>query len=114
MCAFEATPMGPRLPTLAVAEARSYPPYHGLPGIKPDTLHLDHRLVVQQPPSRRAPPTLDHHTPPMASHDSYEGVAGQNLVLLKHFRQPLALVERLRCTERLWERWTAERKSSWK
>ena len=27
--------MGPRLPTLAVAEARSYPPYHGLPGIEP-------------------------------------------------------------------------------
>ena len=35
MCAFEATPMGPRLPTLAVAEARSYPPYPGLPGIDP-------------------------------------------------------------------------------
>ena len=35
MCAFEAIPMGPRLPTLAVAEARSYPPYHGLPGIEP-------------------------------------------------------------------------------
>ena len=35
MCAFEATPMGPRLPTLAVAEARSYPPYRGLPGMKP-------------------------------------------------------------------------------
>ena len=27
--------MGPRLPTLAVAEARSYPLYHGLPGMKP-------------------------------------------------------------------------------
>ena len=27
--------MGPRLPTLVVAEARSYPPYHGLPGIEP-------------------------------------------------------------------------------
>eukprot|EP01043_Picozoa_sp_COSAG02_P043847 COSAG02_NODE_3856_length_6138_cov_12.727604_1_plen_33_part_10 len=33
MCAFEAIPMGPRLPTLAVAEARSYPPYRGLLGI---------------------------------------------------------------------------------
>ena len=27
--------MGPRLPPLAAAEARSYPPYHGLPGIEP-------------------------------------------------------------------------------
>ena len=29
--------------------------------VSTDTLHLDPRLIVQQPPSRRAPPTLDHH-----------------------------------------------------
>ncbi len=28
--------MGPRLPTLVVAEARSYPPYRGQPGIEPE------------------------------------------------------------------------------
>ena len=82
--------------------------------VSTDTLHLDHRLVLQLLRSRRASPTLDRHAPPMASHDSYEGVAGQNLVLLKHFQQPLAPVERLRCTERLWERWTAKGKSSWR
>ena len=49
-----------------------------------------------------------------ASHDSYEGIAGENLAPLKHFQQPLAPVERLRCTERLWEWWTAKGKSSWK
>ena len=49
-----------------------------------------------------------------ASHDSYEGVAGQNLAPLKHFQQTLAPVERLRCTERLWERWTAKGKAAGK
>ena len=39
--------------------------------------------------------------------DSYGGVAGQNLVLLKHLQQPLAPVERVRCPERLWERSSA-------
>ena len=38
---------------------------------------------------------------------------GQNLVLRKHLQQPLAPVEHLRCTERLWERWTAKGKCSW-
>ena len=46
--------------------------------------------------------------------DSYGGVAGQNVVLRKHLQQPLAPVERLRCTERLWERWTAKGKCRWK
>ena len=32
--ALKATPMGPRLPTLVVAEAHSYPPNRGLPGFK--------------------------------------------------------------------------------
>ena len=40
-------------------------------------------------------------------------MAGQNLVLRKHLQQPLAPVEHLRCTERLWERWTAKGKCSW-
>ena len=37
--------------------------------------------------------------PPQATtnQDSYGGVAGQNVVLLNHHQQPLALVERLRC-----------------
>ena len=69
-----------------------------------DTLHLDHRLVLQHLPSRRAPPTLDHHAPPTASHDSYEGVAGQNLVLLNPLPSPLAPVAGARSTERLQER----------
>lgn len=34
--ALKATPMGPRLPTLVVAEARFYPPNHGLPGMEPE------------------------------------------------------------------------------
>jgi hypothetical protein len=45
---------------------------------------------------------------------SYGGVAGQNVVLCKHPQQPLAPVERARCPERLWERWTAKQKCSWK
>ena len=44
--------------------------------------------------------------PPKATtnQDSYGGVGGQNLVLLKHPQQPLAPVERARCPERLQER----------
>ena len=44
--------------------------------------------------------------PPQATttHDSYGGVAGQNLVLRKHFQQPRAPVERARCPEKLQER----------
>eukprot|EP01043_Picozoa_sp_COSAG02_P051258 COSAG02_NODE_5373_length_4390_cov_3.127709_3_plen_161_part_00 len=34
--AIKTTPMGPRLPTLAVAEARSHPPNRGLPGMTPE------------------------------------------------------------------------------
>ena len=49
-----------------------------------------------------------------ANQGSYGGVAGQNLVPRKHLQQPLAPVERLRCTKRLWERWTAKTKCSWK
>ena len=32
-----------------------------------------------------------------ANQDSYGGVAGQNLVLLRHLQQPLAPVERVHC-----------------
>ena len=39
--------------------------------------------------------------------DSYGGVAGRNFVLLKHPQQRLALVERLRCPERLRQRCSA-------
>jgi len=49
-----------------------------------------------------------------ANQDSYGGVAGQNVDLSKHPQQPLAPVEGLRCTERLWERWTVKAKCSWK
>ena len=55
-----------------------------------------------------APPTAT------ANQGSYGGVAVQNLVPRKHLQQPLAPVERLRCTKRLWERWTAKGKSSCK
>ena len=55
-----------------------------------------------------APPTAT------ANQGSYGGVAGQNVVLCKHPQQPLEPVERARCPERLWERWTAKRKCSWK
>ena len=55
MCAFEAIPMGPRLATLAVAEARSYPPNRGLLGIEP---------IQPNPPKETAsaagPPTPTH------------------------------------------------------
>ena len=61
--------------------------------------------------SREADRSRAHHEPSASpSHDnqdSYGGVAGQNLVLCKHLQQPLALVERLRCPERLWERCSA-------
>ena len=46
--------------------------------------------------------------------DSYGGVAGQNLVLLKHLQQPLAPVERVRCPERLWQRCGARQMRGWK
>ena len=39
--------------------------------------------------------------------DSYGGVAGQNLAVLKHLQQLLASVEGLRCTDRLHERCSA-------
>ena len=39
--------------------------------------------------------------------DSYGGVAGQNLAVLKHLQQLLAPVEGLRCTDRLHERCSA-------
>ena len=51
--------MGPRLPTLAVAEARSYPPYRGLLGIEPKQ---------PNPPKETASaaglPTPAHRRPP--------------------------------------------------
>eukprot|EP01043_Picozoa_sp_COSAG02_P046547 COSAG02_NODE_4364_length_5447_cov_19.656694_6_plen_110_part_00 len=55
MCAFAAIPMGPRLPTLAVAEARSYPPYRGLLGIEPKQPNRRRRPRV--PPVLPPPPT---------------------------------------------------------
>ena len=44
---------------------------------------------------------------PMTNQDSYGGVAGQNLAILKHLQQLLAPVEGLRCTDRLHERCSA-------
>ena len=43
----------------------------------------------------------------MTNQDSYGGVAGQNLAVLKHLQQLLAPVEGLRCTDRLHERCSA-------
>ena len=47
--------------------------------------------------------------PPQATtnQDSCGGVAGQNVVLLKHPQQSLAPVERVHCPERLWQRCSA-------
>ena len=36
LCPLAAPPQSTRLPPLVPAEPRSYPPYHGLPGIKPE------------------------------------------------------------------------------
>ena len=47
--------MGPRLPTLAVAEARSYPPYRGLLGIEPKQPN-----PPKETTSAAGPPTPTH------------------------------------------------------
>ena len=59
------------------------------------------RQIARAPTMSPAPPQA------RTNQDSYGGVAGQNLVLLKHPQQPLPPVERLRCLERLIQRSSA-------
>ena len=59
------------------------------------------RQIARAPTMSPAPPQA------RTNQDSYGGVAGQNLVLLKHPQQPLPPVERLRCPERLIQRSSA-------
>ena len=53
-------------------------------------------------------PTMSPASPTATTNqDSYGGVAGQNLAVLKYLQQLLAPVEGLRCTDRLHERCSA-------
>ncbi len=59
------------------------------------------RQIARAPTMSPAPPQA------RTNQDSYGGVAGKNLVLLKHSQQPLPPVERVRCPERLIQRSSA-------
>ena len=66
------------------------------------------RQIALAPTMSPAPPQA------MTNQDSYGGVDGQNLVLRKHFQQPRAPVERVRCPERMWQRCGARQMRGWK
>eukprot|EP01043_Picozoa_sp_COSAG02_P056175 COSAG02_NODE_6622_length_3453_cov_7.921586_2_plen_161_part_00 len=66
----KATPMGPRLPTLVVAEARSYPPNRGLPGMEPEQPNYPPKETASAagpptPARRRSYPRTSPPPPPL-------------------------------------------------